>query len=83
VTKDDEKQLIAIHERITDCFLRLEALRVSLEEAGFPRELFEKNLAMIQAQWAERYQEHLVDYLRGEKEKLTRLLLELHEGRPQ
>jgi len=80
-----QKVLREMHDRITDGFLRFEALRVTLEESVSPefRERFEANLALIQKHWEQSLQAHLVKNLEDRKHELMRLLLERHEGKKQ
>jgi len=86
MTEDElEQQLRQLHDRITDTFLRCEALRVTLEGLGFPdfQERFQANLAAIEKQWEQVLQSHLARNLEDRKRELMRLLLERHEGKKQ
>ena len=80
-----QKVLRQMHDRITDGFLRFEALRVTLEESVSPEfhQRFQENLAVIQQRWEQSLQSHLVQNLEDQKRELMRLLLERHEGKQQ
>lgn len=80
-----QKVLREMHDRITDSFLRFEALRVTLEESVSPEfhQRFGENLAVIQKKWEESLQSHVLQNMEDRKRELMRLLLERHEGKKQ
>jgi|HubBroStandDraft_5_1064220.scaffolds.fasta_scaffold1443921_1 hypothetical protein len=83
MTKEDEKHFRALYDMVSDCTIRIEALRVTLEQQGLSHEQFEKNLAVLQASWSERFHQSITEYLQNENDRLRNLLLELHEGTKQ
>ena len=85
MTEDERQQQIkALHGRVTDVFLRFEALRVTLEQLGIlPRGQFDRNLTILQEKWEQAMAKSLARTLQDENRELMRLLLELHEGTKQ
>lgn len=78
-----DRLLKQLHDRLTDGFLRFEALRVTLEQSGLSHDLFEQNLKTIQERWEISLAKYLVRTLEDENRELMRLLLELHDGTKQ
>lgn len=79
-----ERVFRQMHDRLTDVFLRFEALRVTLEQLGsLPPGQFDQNLKALQQKWELSLQTHLIRNLEDENRELMRLLLQLHEGTTQ
>ena len=86
MTNEEIEQVFRqMHERITDAFLRFEALRVTLEQSHSPEfhQRFESNLADLEKRWAQSFEANLTRTLEEQNRELMRLLLERHEGTKQ
>jgi hypothetical protein len=76
-----DQYYVHLSAQITDVFLRVEALRVLLQDSGLiDPARFESELERLKEKYTSALQQRLLDSLETQKQKLGRAVLELHEG---
>lgn len=80
---DSEKQILAIYGMVLEVNLRLEALRVTLQESGLPLERYNETLADLRKRLGAGMQKAAMDALQDENRKLFEALFAQHEGPKQ